>query len=202
MLGAARQPIWVFERCAGVVPPRSVCRGDPSTRACWRPPWPRVACWRARRMSSSRRMRLVVPEGAPRTVALTLDACSGGVDMRIIDTLLEQSVPATIFVSRVVAARQCACDVFVTGPPRPVFAAEPWGTPSAAGAGDADGVWAEGRGDARGGAARGRARGGYAGRRGGVRRIGIAGGGAVQPAGDPYDRGDGVADRGVFAERG
>jgi peptidoglycan/xylan/chitin deacetylase (PgdA/CDA1 family) len=44
-------------------------------------------------------MRLVVPAGAPRTVALTLDACSGAADMRIIETLLELSVPATIFVT-------------------------------------------------------------------------------------------------------
>ncbi len=44
-------------------------------------------------------MRLVVPAGAPRTVALTLDACGGATDMRIIRTLLDLSVPATIFVT-------------------------------------------------------------------------------------------------------
>jgi peptidoglycan/xylan/chitin deacetylase (PgdA/CDA1 family) len=44
-------------------------------------------------------MRLVVPSGVPRTVALTLDACSGGTDMRIIQTLLDLSVTATIFVT-------------------------------------------------------------------------------------------------------
>ncbi|MFL5255061.1 MAG: polysaccharide deacetylase family protein [Rhodopila sp.] len=45
------------------------------------------------------RMRLIVPAKAPRTVALTLDACSGGVDMRIIGTLLALSIPATLFVT-------------------------------------------------------------------------------------------------------
>jgi peptidoglycan/xylan/chitin deacetylase (PgdA/CDA1 family) len=44
-------------------------------------------------------MRLVVPQGAQRTVALTLDACSGGVDMRIIQALLDLSATATIFVT-------------------------------------------------------------------------------------------------------
>ncbi len=45
------------------------------------------------------RMSMVVPPGTPRTVALTLDACSGAADMRIIDTLLALSIPATIFVT-------------------------------------------------------------------------------------------------------
>lgn len=45
------------------------------------------------------RMRLIVPPGAPRTVALTLDACGGGADMRVIGGLLERSIPATIFVT-------------------------------------------------------------------------------------------------------
>jgi peptidoglycan/xylan/chitin deacetylase (PgdA/CDA1 family) len=45
------------------------------------------------------RMRLVVPAGGPRTVALTLDACSGGADMRIIETLVDLSIGATIFVT-------------------------------------------------------------------------------------------------------
>ncbi|HBK08189.1 MAG TPA: polysaccharide deacetylase [Acetobacteraceae bacterium] len=45
------------------------------------------------------RMRLAVPTDQPRTVALTLDACSGGADMRIIGTLIDLSVPATIFVT-------------------------------------------------------------------------------------------------------
>jgi peptidoglycan/xylan/chitin deacetylase (PgdA/CDA1 family) len=44
-------------------------------------------------------MSMVIPPGNPRTVALTLDACSGAADMRIIDTLLALSVPATIFVT-------------------------------------------------------------------------------------------------------
>src|SRR4051794_40135874 len=44
-------------------------------------------------------MRLAVPAGSPRTVALTLDACGGGTDLRILDALLAMSVPATIFVT-------------------------------------------------------------------------------------------------------
>ncbi len=44
-------------------------------------------------------MRLAVSDGAARTVALTLDACSGGTDMRIIETLTGLSIPATIFVT-------------------------------------------------------------------------------------------------------
>jgi peptidoglycan/xylan/chitin deacetylase (PgdA/CDA1 family) len=44
-------------------------------------------------------MRLVLPLGAPRTVALTLDACSGAVDLRIIETLLDLRIVATIFVT-------------------------------------------------------------------------------------------------------
>jgi len=36
--------------------------------------------------------------GAPQ-VALTLDACSGGVDERILGTLLDRGIPATIFVT-------------------------------------------------------------------------------------------------------
>jgi peptidoglycan/xylan/chitin deacetylase (PgdA/CDA1 family) len=42
---------------------------------------------------------LILPPDAPRTVALTLDACSGLVDMRIVETLLARSVPATIFAT-------------------------------------------------------------------------------------------------------
>nr|WP_294503156.1 polysaccharide deacetylase family protein [uncultured Rhodopila sp.] len=44
-------------------------------------------------------MSMAIPPGTVRTVALTLDACSGAADMRIIDTLLGLSVPATIFVT-------------------------------------------------------------------------------------------------------
>ncbi|HVZ10226.1 polysaccharide deacetylase family protein [Rhodopila sp.] len=44
-------------------------------------------------------MRLAIPLGGPRTVALTLDACGGGSDMRVIRVLLDHAVPATIFVT-------------------------------------------------------------------------------------------------------
>jgi peptidoglycan/xylan/chitin deacetylase (PgdA/CDA1 family) len=42
---------------------------------------------------------LVVPDGGQRTVALTLDACSGLTDMRIVSVLVALSIPATIFAS-------------------------------------------------------------------------------------------------------
>jgi len=45
------------------------------------------------------RMRMIVPAGAPRTVALTLDACGGDTDMRVIEALLAYAVPATIFIA-------------------------------------------------------------------------------------------------------
>ena len=44
-------------------------------------------------------MRLAVPADGVRRVALTLDACSGAVDMRILGTLLRLGLPATIFVT-------------------------------------------------------------------------------------------------------
>lgn len=44
-------------------------------------------------------MRLALPPGSPRTVALTLDACSGAADLRIIGTLLDLAITATIFVT-------------------------------------------------------------------------------------------------------
>ncbi len=42
---------------------------------------------------------LQVPQYGPRTVALTLDACGGGVDGRIVETLIGLSIPATIFAT-------------------------------------------------------------------------------------------------------
>ncbi|MFL5286859.1 MAG: polysaccharide deacetylase family protein [Rhodopila sp.] len=47
------------------------------------------------------RMRLLASPGAIRTVALTLDACGGGVDMRVIQTPLDLQVPATLFVTAI-----------------------------------------------------------------------------------------------------
>ncbi len=44
-------------------------------------------------------MRLVVPADAPRTVALTLDACGGATDMRIVEAIIARSVPVTIFAT-------------------------------------------------------------------------------------------------------
>lgn len=43
-------------------------------------------------------MRMAHDRGPP-TIALTFDACSGKADMRIIDTLVAERIPATIFVS-------------------------------------------------------------------------------------------------------
>lgn len=44
-------------------------------------------------------MRLDIPDGSPRTIALTLDACGGGTDLRILQTLVDREIPATIFVT-------------------------------------------------------------------------------------------------------
>lgn len=44
-------------------------------------------------------MRLELPPEAPATVALTFDACGGGTDMRILRTLLDLGIPATIFAT-------------------------------------------------------------------------------------------------------
>lgn len=46
-------------------------------------------------------MRLIVPAGATRTVALTLDACNGATDMRIVDAIVAHSVPVTIFATAI-----------------------------------------------------------------------------------------------------
>jgi peptidoglycan/xylan/chitin deacetylase (PgdA/CDA1 family) len=42
---------------------------------------------------------LVLPPDAPRTVALTLDACGGATDMRIVEALIALAVPVTIFAT-------------------------------------------------------------------------------------------------------
>ena len=43
----------------------------------------------------------IVPDGSGlKRVALTLDACSGGADMRIIDALIARKIPATLFLTR------------------------------------------------------------------------------------------------------
>ena len=42
----------------------------------------------------------IVPVGGSPEVALTLDACMGAADMRIINALIDNSVPATIFATR------------------------------------------------------------------------------------------------------
>jgi peptidoglycan/xylan/chitin deacetylase (PgdA/CDA1 family) len=42
----------------------------------------------------------IVPVGTAPEVALTLDACMGAADMRIIDALIDNKVPATIFATR------------------------------------------------------------------------------------------------------
>ena len=61
------------------------------------------------------RMRLLVPKGAPRTVALTLDACGGATDMRILQTLLDLSIPATIFLTELWLRGNAPVVAFVTG---------------------------------------------------------------------------------------
>ncbi|HEX4329385.1 MAG TPA: polysaccharide deacetylase family protein [Burkholderiales bacterium] len=44
--------------------------------------------------------RLVLPEDAGKTVALTLDACGGGFDADLIGFLIESRIPASIFATR------------------------------------------------------------------------------------------------------
>lgn len=46
--------------------------------------------------------RLTIAKGGPEhpQVALTFDACSGGIDRRILDTLIDNRIPATLFVTR------------------------------------------------------------------------------------------------------
>lgn len=46
------------------------------------------------------RLTLDVPAAGPRTVALTLDACSGLTDLRVLDALIADNVAATFFVTR------------------------------------------------------------------------------------------------------
>ncbi len=45
------------------------------------------------------RLKLDTPKGAPRVVALTFDACSGGVDDRVLAALAETGAKATIFAT-------------------------------------------------------------------------------------------------------
>lgn len=45
------------------------------------------------------RLTLVAPDAAVRTVALTLDACSGATDHRVLDLLVAERIPATLFVT-------------------------------------------------------------------------------------------------------
>ena len=57
------------------------------------------APWPAEDRAVEIHQRLVLKEGE-RAVALTLDACGGGFDAQLIDTLIELRVPATVFVTR------------------------------------------------------------------------------------------------------
>ena len=45
------------------------------------------------------KLRIASPPPGPRVVALTFDACSGAVDLRILNVLIEHSIPATLFVT-------------------------------------------------------------------------------------------------------
>lgn len=45
------------------------------------------------------RLTIVTSDAAVRTVALTLDACSGATDHRILDMLVAEAIPSTIFVT-------------------------------------------------------------------------------------------------------
>lgn len=45
------------------------------------------------------KLRIAAPPPGPRVVALTFDACSGTIDRRILDTLVKNRIPATLFVT-------------------------------------------------------------------------------------------------------
>lgn len=64
----------------------------------WPAPPPSKSAGRADR-SIEIRQKLVVAPGE-RAVALTLDACGGDIDADLVDVLVEQRIPATIFVTR------------------------------------------------------------------------------------------------------
>lgn len=44
-------------------------------------------------------LRLQLPPGAPPTVAVTLDACGGGTDMRVLDAVIAHAAPVTVFAT-------------------------------------------------------------------------------------------------------
>lgn len=45
------------------------------------------------------KLRIAAPPPGPRVVALTFDACSGAIDLRILNELVENRIPATLFVT-------------------------------------------------------------------------------------------------------
>ncbi|BCP51784.1 hypothetical protein K32_04010 [Kaistia sp. 32K] len=45
------------------------------------------------------KLRIAAPPPGARVVALTFDACSGTIDRRILDTLVQNQIPATLFVT-------------------------------------------------------------------------------------------------------
>lgn len=45
------------------------------------------------------KLRIAAPPPGPRVVALTFDACSGAIDQRILNELVEKKIPATLFVT-------------------------------------------------------------------------------------------------------
>lgn len=45
------------------------------------------------------KLRIASPPSSPRVVALTFDACSGATDLRILNELVENRIPATMFVT-------------------------------------------------------------------------------------------------------
>lgn len=66
-----------------------------------------------------REPRLTIVPGGPERpqVALTLDACMGETDMRILSTLIDNQIPATIFVTaRWLAKNEAAVKVFLAHP--------------------------------------------------------------------------------------
>ncbi|UJQ95184.1 polysaccharide deacetylase family protein [Mariluticola halotolerans] len=44
-------------------------------------------------------LRIAAGDSGPRGIAITLDACSGGIDHRILDVLIAEHIPVTLFVT-------------------------------------------------------------------------------------------------------
>ena len=63
------------------------------------------------------KLRIAAPPPGPRVVALTFDACSGAIDQRILTELVENHIPATLFVTHRWLKRNAAAMAVVMAHP-------------------------------------------------------------------------------------